>query len=198
MEDILSRWGNPSRVFEQNGIKHGPFMQAMEELVRREDLARWSNAGGSNDSKQFESGLVNPDQRLNNAASYNINLDNVASKMMQQMGRMDPQLGQRGKPMRTDKTQEGEVEGSVLEKFGIDFAKKAEEGKLCPVVGRDEEIRRAIQILSRWAKNDPVLIGDPGLGKSTIAEGVAQRMLAGDVPDDLKPPRRLVGLAIFF
>ena len=173
-------------------------MQAMEELVRREDLARWSNAGGSNDSKQFESGLVNPDQRLNNAASYNINLDNGASKMMQQMGRMDPQLGQRGKPMRTDKTQEGEVEGSVLEKFGIDFAKKAEEGKLCPVVGRDEEIRRAIQILSRWAKNDPVLIGDPGLGKSTIAEGVAQRMLAGDVPDDLKPPRRLVGLAIFF
>ncbi|KAL7519368.1 hypothetical protein ACHAWX_004134 [Stephanocyclus meneghinianus] len=81
-----------------------------------------------------------------------------------------------------------------LEKYGIDFTKSAEEGKLDPVIGRDDEIRRAIQILSRRTKNNPVLIGDPGVGKTAIAEGIAQRMVAGDVPDTLKPPCRLIGL----
>jgi len=65
---------------------------------------------------------------------------------------------------------------------------------LDPVIGRDDEIRRAIQILSRRTKNNPVLIGDPGVGKTAIAEGIAQRMVAGDVPDSLKPPCRLIGL----
>lgn len=82
----------------------------------------------------------------------------------------------------------------ALEKYGIDFTARAEEGKLDPVIGRDDEIRRAIQILSRRTKNNPVLIGDPGVGKTAIAEGIAQRMVAGDVPDTLKPPCRLVGL----
>ena len=81
-----------------------------------------------------------------------------------------------------------------LEKYGIDFTKNAMEGKLDPVIGRDDEIRRAIQILSRRTKNNPVLIGDPGVGKTAIAEGIAQRMVAGDVPDTLKPPCRLIGL----
>jgi len=82
----------------------------------------------------------------------------------------------------------------ALNKYGIDFTGRAEEGKLDPVIGRDDEIRRAIQILSRRTKNNPVLIGDPGVGKTAIAEGIAQRMLAGDVPDSLKPPCRLIGL----
>jgi len=81
-----------------------------------------------------------------------------------------------------------------LEKYGIDFTKSAEDGKLDPVIGRDDEIRRAIQILSRRTKNNPVLIGDPGVGKTAIAEGIAQRMITGDVPDTLKPPCRLIGL----
>jgi len=82
----------------------------------------------------------------------------------------------------------------ALMKYGIDFTTQAEEGKLDPVIGRDDEIRRAIQVLSRRRKNNPVLIGDPGVGKTAIAEGIAQRMIAGDVPDTLKPPCRLVGL----
>jgi ATP-dependent Clp protease ATP-binding subunit ClpB len=80
-----------------------------------------------------------------------------------------------------------------LEKFGVDFTARAAQGKLDPVIGRDDEIRRAIQILSRRTKNNPVLIGDPGVGKTAIAEGIAQRMYAGDVPDTLKECK-LIGL----
>merc|ERR1719413_347335 len=82
----------------------------------------------------------------------------------------------------------------ALLKYGVDFTEQAEQGKLDPVIGRDDEIRRAIQVLSRRTKNNPVVIGDPGVGKTAIAEGIAQRMVAGDVPDTLKPPCRLVGL----
>lgn len=80
-----------------------------------------------------------------------------------------------------------------LTKYGVDFTARAAEGKLDPVIGRDDEIRRAIQILSRRTKNNPVLIGDPGVGKTAIAEGIAQRMYSGDVPDTLKDCK-LIGL----
>jgi ATP-dependent Clp protease ATP-binding subunit ClpB len=82
----------------------------------------------------------------------------------------------------------------ALNKYGIDLTERASQGKLDPVIGRDAEIRRAIQILSRRTKNNPVLIGDPGVGKTAIAEGIAQRMVAGDVPDTLKPPCKLITL----
>jgi ATP-dependent Clp protease ATP-binding subunit ClpB len=91
-------------------------------------------------------------------------------------------------------TRSAENNYEALMKYGIDFTALAAEGKLDPVIGRDDEIRRAIQVLSRRRKNNPILIGDPGVGKTAIAEGIAQRMVAGDVPDSLKPPCRLVGL----
>jgi ATP-dependent Clp protease ATP-binding subunit ClpB len=74
----------------------------------------------------------------------------------------------------------------ALEKYSVDLTKRAAEGKLDPVIGRDEEIRRVMQVLSRRTKNNPVLIGEPGVGKTAIVEGLAQRIIAGDVPDTLK------------
>lgn len=99
----------------------------------------------------------------------------------------------RGSQHVTDENPEDKFQ--ALEKYSIDLTKRAADGKLDPVIGRDEEIRRVMQVLSRRTKNNPVLIGEPGVGKTAIVEGLAQRIIAGDVPDTLKG-RRLVALDI--
>ncbi len=97
----------------------------------------------------------------------------------------------RGSQKVTDQNPEGKYE--ALEKYGRDLTEAARQGKLDPVIGRDDEIRRTIQILSRRTKNNPVLIGEPGVGKTAIVEGLAQRIIAGDVPQSLKD-RKLIAL----
>ena len=88
---------------------------------------------------------------------------------------------------------ESEGSESALDKYSVDLTARAREGKLDPVIGRDAEIRRVVQVLSRRTKNNPVLIGEPGVGKTAVVEGLAQRVVAGDVPDSLNG-RRVVSL----
>src|SRR5207237_2233175 len=99
----------------------------------------------------------------------------------------------RGSQKVTDQNPEAKYQ--ALERYARDLTELARRGKLDPVIGRDDEIRRVIQVLSRRTKNNPVLIGEPGVGKTAIVEGIAQRIIAGDVPESLKD-RRVVALDI--
>src|SRR5213595_3215273 len=116
----------------------------------------------------------------------------LAAKLLKDVGVTGDKLMQglqqvRGSQRVTDQNPEGKYQ--ALEKYGRDLTELARRGKIDPVIGRDNEIRRIMQVLSRRTKNNPVLIGDPGVGKTAIAEGLARRIISGDVPDSLKRKR---------
>src|SRR5438105_18509 len=115
-----------------------------------------------------------------------------AAKLLKEFGVTRDKLMQalqqvRGSQRVTDQNPEGKYQ--ALEKYGRDLTELARRGKIDPVIGRDNEIRRIMQVLSRRTKNNPVLIGDPGVGKTAIVEGLARRIISGDVPDSLKQKR---------
>jgi ATP-dependent Clp protease ATP-binding subunit ClpB len=123
-------------------------------------------------------------------------VDGDAKKILTDLGVTTAALTEAFNAARGDKrvtSAEDEGTESALDKYSVDLTAKARDGKLDPVIGRDAEIRRVVQVLARRTKNNPVLIGEPGVGKTAVVEGLAQRVIAGDVPDSLKG-RRVVSL----
>ncbi len=205
MQALLEQEGLAVSIFQKVGVPIGELRDRTTAFINKQP-----KVSGSNDSVYLGSSL---DTLLDRAEGYRkafeddyISIEHLVLSYAQdkRFGRdlfkafnlSEKDLKQaieqiRGNQKVTDQNPEGKYE--ALEKYGRDLTAYAREGRLDPVIGRDDEIRRTIQILSRRTKNNPVLIGEPGVGKTAIAEGLAQRIVRGDVPQSLQD-RTLISL----
>lgn len=171
--------------------------RGLDELLDRADLARQVWADSLIGVDHLLMGFVE-DDRVGRRMCRGVNLDaktlDITVKTLRSQRQAKLAKSESAKnEQRLNDQRLTEDSGTALVRYGRDLTELAEAGKLDPVIGRDEEIRRVIQVLSRRTKNNPVLIGEPGVGKTAIAEGLAQRILNGDVPESLKK-RQLITL----
>ncbi|MEG3438607.1 ATP-dependent chaperone ClpB [Pannus brasiliensis CCIBt3594] len=205
MKALLEQEGLASSIFNKANISVPRLRDRVEDFIRRQP--RIGNPGESiylgrsldslldraeNYRKEFGDDFISIEHLLLAYAQD----DRFGKALYQEFGLTEPKLKEiiqqvRGSQKVTDQNPEGKYE--ALEKYGRDLTLLAREGKLDPVIGRDDEIRRTIQILSRRTKNNPVLIGEPGVGKTAIVEGLAQRIIKNDVPESLQD-RTLIAL----
>ncbi|MBD2203300.1 ATP-dependent chaperone ClpB [Calothrix sp. FACHB-1219] len=205
MKALLEQEGLASGILTKAGVNLQKIRDRAEQFIQRQPKVSGSSTsvylGRSLDTlldradayrKEFKDEYISIEHLLLAYAKD----DRFGKGLLQEFGLDESKLKNiikqiRGSQTVTDQNPEGKYQS--LEKYGRDLTEAARKGQLDPVIGRDDEIRRTIQILSRRTKNNPVLIGEPGVGKTAIAEGLAQRIVAGDVPQSLKD-RKLIAL----
>ncbi|CAH8327693.1 unnamed protein product [Eruca vesicaria subsp. sativa] len=197
--------GLARRIFSKIGVDNTKVLEATDKFIQRQPKV-YGEAAGSMLGRDLEGLFQRARQYKKDLGDSYVSVEHLVLAFVddKRFGRQlfkDFQISEkslktaiesiRGKQSVIDQDPEGKYE--ALEKYGKDLTAMAREGKLDPVIGRDDEIRRCIQILSRRTKNNPVLIGEPGVGKTAISEGLAQRIVQGDVPQALMN-RKLISL----
>ena len=181
-------------VLTKLGIAPGMLRERSDEAIKK--LPRTTGGDEPRMNRELANVFANAESARKDLHDDYLSVEHLLLAMNQRVGVGSEELLQALRDVRGSHrvtSQDPETQFQALERYGVDLTARAREGKIDPVIGRDEEIRRVIQVLSRRTKNNPVLIGEPGVGKTAIVEGLARRIADGDVPEGLKT-KRLVSL----